>query len=475
MSGMRNALKAVGAVLAVIALCAPLMFLPVEDTQPAALGAAGVTVTVPPTVVVATTIPGLETTTTTTERPRQPPPEPTSSTTTTSTTVPTDIVVAAVGDVLTPAPILDSVRDPKSGAYDFGPVMAPIAPYLSGADYAIAALGPSLAGPEAGYTSETASNAPWELALGLKEAGIDLVGTANEHSLDLGWDGVVGTLDRLDLAGLAHVGTSRSAAERDRPVVVDIKGIHVAFLDYTASVLGSLSADQQKDFAVNLLDPATVISDALTARSYGADVVVAMLNYGTQFQQQPSAEQEALSGDLLDHGVDVILGGGARVIQTIGHNYPYASWMPKDKYVVYSLGDFLPGQLADPATGEPGADSGIIAYLHFQKSGLRTYVTGVSYLPIYVQAISAQASTPGGPTTTAPTGKGTTTTVTTAGAKKVAAYRILPVLPGLEPQTDTPLGNEDRLRMASIWEQARSLLYRPDENISPLLPSELGL
>lgn len=474
MGDMRNALKAVGAVLAVIALCAPLMFLPVDDTQPAALGAAGVTVTVPPTVVVATTIPGLETTTTTTERPRKPPPEPTSSTTTTSTTVPTDIVVAAVGDVLTPAQILDSVRDPKSGAYDFGPILAPIAPYLSGADYAIAALGPALAGPAAGYTSDAARNAPWELASGLKEAGIDLVGTANEHSLDLGWDGVVGTLDRLDLAGLAHVGTSRSSAERNRPLIVDIKGIRVAFLDYTASVVGSLPADQQKDFAVNLLDPATVTRDATTARSYGADAVVAMLNYGTQFQQQPSPAQEALSGDILDHGVDVILGGGARVIQTIGHNYPYASWMPKDKYVAYSLGDFLPVQQADSATGA-SADSGIIAYLHFQKRGLRTYVTGVSYLPIYVQAISAQASLSGGTTTTA-AGKGTSTTVTTTGAKKpVTAYRILPVLPGLDPQTDVPLTNEDTLGRAAIWERARSLLYRPDENISPLLPGELGL
>jgi len=64
--GLRQSAKALGAIIAVVALCAPLMFLPVEDTQPAALGYAGVTITVPPTVVVATTIPGLETSTTTT-------------------------------------------------------------------------------------------------------------------------------------------------------------------------------------------------------------------------------------------------------------------------------------------------------------------------------------------------------------------------------------------------------------------------
>ncbi len=77
----------------------------------------------------------------------------------------------------------------------------------------------------------------------------------------------MGTLDRLDDAGLAHVGTSRSQKERNTPVIVDIKGIKVAFLDYTASVAGSLPAEEKKDFAVNMLDLATVTQDAMTARS----------------------------------------------------------------------------------------------------------------------------------------------------------------------------------------------------------------
>ena len=29
--------------------------------------------------------------------------------------------------------------------------------------------------------------------------------------------------------------------------------------------------------------------------------------------------------------------------------------------------------------------------------------------------------------------------------------------------------------MAQVWEDARSLQYRPDENISPLVPADLGL
>ena len=440
MKNMRNALKALGALLAVVALCAPLILLPGEDTQPV-LGYARVTVTVPPTVVVATTIPGLETTTTTTEAPPPTPPEPTSSTTT--TTGPIEVTIAAVGDIVASMPILESVRDPETGSYDFGPVLAPIAPYLYKADYTVGALEPRLAGPEAGYGADPVANAPRELAFALKKTGMDLVATANSHALDLGWDGVVGTLDRLDDAGLAHVGTSRSQEERNTPVIADIRGIKVAFLNYTASVAGELPDADEKDFAVNMLDFAKVRQDAMTARSWGADVVVAILNYGTEYEQEPSEDQVVLSEQILkDGGVDAILGCHARVVQPIGHLLPYASWRVKDKYVSYSLGDFLSAQPPD------SSGSGLIAYLHLEKRDLRTYVTGVSYLPLYIQAVTGEDT---------------------------AKYRILPVLPGLEPDTDVPLTDDDRERMAKVWKDARGLLYRPDENISPLVPNDLGL
>jgi hypothetical protein len=452
MTNMRNALKALGAVLAVVALCAPLMLLPGEDTQPV-LGSAGVTLTVPPTVVVATTIPGLEPTTTTTEAPPPPPaPEPTSSTTT--TTGPIRVTIAAVGDILAPMPIMESVRDPQTGSYDFGPILAPIAPYLFKADYTVGALEPRLAGPEAGYSAEPVANAPRELAFELKKTGMDLVATANSHSLDLGWEGLVGTLDRLDDAGLAHVGTSRSQKERNTPVIADIRGIKVAFLNYTASVAAKLPAEDKKDFAVNTLDLETVIQDAATARSWGADAVVAMLNYGTEYEREPRTDQVALSEQILNHGVDAILGYHARVVQPIGHIFTYASWRANDKYVAYSLGDFLSAEEAVSAEEPVSAlqpespESGLIAYLHLEKRDLRTYVTGVSYLPVYFQAVTGE---------------------------KTAKYRILPVLPLLEPVTDVPLTAADRQKMAQVWEDARGLLYRPNENISPLVPADLGL
>jgi poly-gamma-glutamate capsule biosynthesis protein CapA/YwtB (metallophosphatase superfamily) len=432
---VRNALKALGAAVAVIALCAPLIFWPVDAAQTSALDLSAVTLTVPPTTVVGTTEPPPPTTTTT-ATPSKPAPS------TTTTTLPIRITIAAMGDVLPQMPIVNSVHDPITGSYDFGSVFAPIAPYLAKADYTVANLETRLAGPEAGYSGYPLLNSPAELAFALKAAGVDMVATANNHSLDQGWDGITGTLDRLDSAGLAHVGTYRSMQERQTPFIADIHGIRVAFLNYTASLNGLIPPKEQEAYAVNILDPDVVAEDAATAHLWGADVVVAMLHYGNEYEREPSQEQLEISQEILSRGVDVIIGSHPHVVQPIAHVVQYASWTVTDRYVAYSLGNFVSAQRWRYS------DSGLVAYLHMEKRGLRTFVTGVSYLPVYVQRAAEVAP---------------------------VQYRVLPVLPGLEPKTDIPLTDAEKQRMAEVWEELRVQLYRPDENIAPLDPADLGL
>jgi hypothetical protein len=90
----------------------------------------------------------------------------------------------------------------------------------------------------------------------------------------------------------------------------------------------------------------------------------------------------------------------------------------------------------------------VIMYIHVTKNGLQTFVTGISYLPLYVQRWTEQSP---------------------------ARYRVLPVLPGLSPNTDTTLTEYDEERMSAIWDDLRGLLYRPDERIRPLDLRDLGL
>jgi poly-gamma-glutamate capsule biosynthesis protein CapA/YwtB (metallophosphatase superfamily) len=430
---VRSALKAVGAALAVILLCAPLIFWPADLARPGALGLSEVTVTVPPTVVVATTLSPSETTSTTEARL-----EPT--TTTTTTEPPRTITVAAVGDVLTHLPIVNSVKDPLLESYDFRPVFAPVAPYLMKADYTVANLETRLAGPDPGYSGYPLFNSPASVGYALRMAGVDLVGTANNHSLDMGWDGIVGTLDRLDAVGMGHVGTYRSYEEKARPFIADIRGVKVAFLNYTSYLNDLMPPEDNKDYAVNVLDADAVAEEAMIARMWGADVVIALIHYGDEYERQPSEAQVELSQEILSRGVDVILGSHPHVVQPIFHVLQYARG--KDKFVAYSLGNFVSAQRWRYS------DSGLIAYVHIEKKGLRTRVTGISYLPVYVQRSTEQSP---------------------------VRYRVLPVLPGSEPATDAPLTAGDRERMAQVWEELRDLLYRPDERIAPLRPADLGL
>jgi poly-gamma-glutamate capsule biosynthesis protein CapA/YwtB (metallophosphatase superfamily) len=435
---MRNAFKAFGAILAVLALCAPLMFWPTDEGQTTPTLLSQATVTLPAIAVVPTTLPPDETSTTTTST--LPSTQPSTTTTTAEPTE--DITVAAVGDVLPHMAIVNSVRDPITGGYQFYPVFAPVAPYLRAADYTVANLETTFGGPGIPYSASTSSfNSPDSLAGALRDAGINLVSTANNHALDQGWDGLVRTLDVLDASGLSHVGTYRSPEERATPFIVNIKGIEVAFLDYTDSLNGLDLTDEHAAYAVNTLDVDKVAADAALARMWGADVVIALLHYGDEYERIPNERQISVSKDILSHGVDVILGSHTHVVQRIDHVFEY-TWTVNDKYVAYSLGNFVSAQR------EQYRDSGLIAYVHISKTGQRTRVTGIEYLPVYVQL----ASEPSGD-----------------------AYRVLPVSPGRDPVTDTTLTELDRQRMASVWDELRSVLYRPDEDIQNLDPFEFGL
>lgn len=447
---MRNTLRAIAAVLAVLAFCAPFMFWASDDAQPQARDLAEVTLTVPPVVTVQTTLSPAETTTTTatttTTVSSDAQPDPVSTTTTTAP--PIQITIAAVGDILPHQGILDSVLDPATGAYDFEPVFSPVAPFLAEADYAVGNLESRVAGAEYGYSGYPLFNSPVELLYVLKATGFDLMATANNHALDQGWDGLVATLDNLDTAGLAHVGTHRSAAEKEAPLIVDVKGVKVAFLNYTAWLNGLEPPAEHEAYAVNVLDVDAVAEEAMTARMWGADVVVALLHYGDEYEREPTEEQVAISQGtadvegLLGRGVDVIIGSHPHVVQPIVHVLQWTDWSLPDTYVAYSLGNFVSAQR------DRYRDSGLVAYINIEKTGQRASVTGISYLPVYVQHSTAASPT---------------------------RYRVLPVFPGLDPGTDTPLTSDEEQRMDEVWAELSAMLYRPNEDIRPLDPNDLGL
>ena len=159
---------------------------------------------------------------------------------------PTVAHLMVAGDIMSHMPITKDAYVAQEDRYDYGHMLQFAARQLSAADYAVGNLETTLAGGP-NYSGYPAFNSPDALAYDAKDAGFDLLSTANNHCRDKGLDGLYRTLDVLDEAGLAHVGTYRSQAERDENsgiYVADVGGISVAFLSYTYGLNGfQLSSD----------------------------------------------------------------------------------------------------------------------------------------------------------------------------------------------------------------------------------------
>ncbi|ADU52066.1 Capsule synthesis protein, CapA [Thermaerobacter marianensis DSM 12885] len=215
----------------------------------------------------------------------------------------------SVGDVLLHDTLLAAGRDPASGDYDFRPAFAHVRDAIRAADLAVANLEEPVAGADLGYSGYPRFNAPDALLAALRDAGFDVLTNANNHS---GAKGVTRTYAALDRFGFVHTGTARSAAERDRVAMADVRGIRIAFLAYT---YGTNGIPLPEPYMVNLIDGRRIAADIARARAAGADLVSVSLHFGNEYEPVPSPAQERLVDAVLAAGADIVLGHHPHVLQ----------------------------------------------------------------------------------------------------------------------------------------------------------------
>lgn len=267
----------------------------------------------------------------------------TSTTTTTQPPGPSRITLAFAGDLLPHGPVNDraAANGRAAGvAYDYAPMLAPVAPIISGADVAICHLEVPMHPPGEAVTTYPSFGAPPELVDGAKAAGFDGCSNASNHSLDRGRAGIAATLERFDQLGLHHAGTARSAEEGAAITAYDVQGVRVAHLSYAYDFNGyRIPADAP--WAVNQIDPARIRADAARARAEGADLVVVSLHWGTEYVHEPSAYQRQVASEILPSpDIDLVVGHHAHVVQPVGQ--------VGGTYVIWGLGNQLANQRQVP-------------------------------------------------------------------------------------------------------------------------------
>lgn len=240
-----------------------------------------------------------------------------------------------LGDVMQHDSQIADALDKKTGEYDYTPCFQYIKPYIEAVDLAIGNLEVTLAGkPYKGYPQ---FSAPDELLVALKDLGLDVLVTANNHSVDRGRAGVERTIMMLDSLGMAHTGTFRTQAEKDKshPLIIERQGFRLAILNYT---YGTNGLPVTKPNIVNHLDTASIRKDLAKAAALSPDAIIVFPHWGLEYQSLPSKEQRVIADICFRYGARMVIGSHPHVIQ------PMEWRKPADQLVAWSLGNFVSGQ-----------------------------------------------------------------------------------------------------------------------------------
>lgn len=291
----------------------------------------------------------------------------------------TTFTLTAIGDVMCHNTQYFDAYNSSTGEYDFSYVFEDVSYYIRNSNIAIANLETTFAGEQIGYSNYPRFNTPDALAYDLKELGIDVVSTAGNHSLDYGFNGLSRTIDVLNSADISHLGTYKTAEDQEKILFKYVKGIKIAFINYSYGTNG-IPVPEGKDFCINLIDEESIKEDIEKAKSQNADIIIACMHWGTEYNTSPNDTQKDLADFLFKNGVNIILGGHPHVLQNMEkRTVTLEDGTTQDGFIVYSLGNFICDQNAK------NTRSSIILDLTITKhTDNSVTIDNIDYIPTYM-------------------------------------------------------------------------------------------
>lgn len=270
------------------------------------------------------------------------------------------------------------------GGFRYTPVFMDVVSILAQADAAMLNFEGILVGEPYGSGK---GSAPTALADALDQAGVDILQTANSYSIANGLNGLRATLQAIRNAGMEPVGTFADAAEFESKqgfLLWDIQGIRVAVVAFTKGMDG-MGLPSGSESCVNVLYEdytstyQTVNTEGITSvlqniAEEKPDITIALLHWGSEFNDQISTTQEEIRDLMYAEGVDAIIGTHSHYVQQMVLDEETG------QFIAYSLGDFL-------GDGErAGSNYSVLLDLEITKSAStgETKITGYDYTPIFL-------------------------------------------------------------------------------------------
>jgi len=163
----------------------------------------------------------------------------------------------------------------------------------------------------------------------LADAGFNVVSMANNHMMQHGAQCYVETAALLERHGMSVIGREDDEGYSEL-VRLDIRGARVALMAF------SLRPEEYfdgKPLYAQRESHDQMLWEVTRAKAHGVDFLVCSLHWGTEYMRVPDTSQIQLARQLIDAGVDVVLGHHPHVLQ---------GWeIYRRGLVLYSLGNFV--------------------------------------------------------------------------------------------------------------------------------------
>ena len=306
--------------------------------------------------------------------------------------------VLSIGDIMGHQTQIDGA---KSGdGYDFSDYFKEVSPIFEKSDLVIANLELTFGGKESGaYRGYPAFNTPDELASTIKESGINLLMTSNNHSYDTGFFGLKRTAKILKENGLQYTGT-KETPEEPNYIVKTVNNIKIGIANFSyetpgdkadrkylnGNILSSEANDYINTFSYPRIEKfyteAQEIIDNM--KKDGAEFICFYMHWGEEYQLTANNWQKSIAQELCNMGVGMIIGGHPHVVQPM--ELIHSEDSSNTAVCIYSLGNAVSNQRREliSSARKGHTEDGVIFSYTLKKSKGDVTLEKVDVIPTWV-------------------------------------------------------------------------------------------
>ena len=303
------------------------------------------------------------------------------------------VTVAAVGDVLLHMPLqrwASQQKDRYAGLFRgtrdlIGAADIAFANLEGPAARGVASNGRAVAEPTTIFDNSVYSGYPMfnyhpSITNAVKNAGFDIVNTANNHALDRHQLGADRTLEAVRAARLACTGTRhRDAMSAPWYAITPVRAAGGTFnIAWLGSTYGTNEIPDRANQTLNCYthkdDIRGMVQDL--SRNPNIHAVFVTPHWGVEYMHRPEPRQVAWANEMVEAGATAVIGQHPHVMQPIEK---VTASDGREVPVAYSLGNFVSGQI-----GLPRKSTAILLLAMTPGANGKLITAAVGWIPLYM-------------------------------------------------------------------------------------------